>query len=77
MYPEQQIIEVCPLNFLDIDVCSLEEQEMLNVESLTENLLRLNLAFCALTGQPETAGERIALREIFNRRVGSTALIMP
>lgn len=64
LYPERGDIEVCPLNFTDFDLGTLEPSSFLDVERLTANLMRLNLAFCMLTGQPDRAEERIALKSI-------------
>jgi Fe-S-cluster containining protein len=64
IYPNQQEMEVCQLNFTDVDITTIEPQYLLNAESITENLMRLNLAFCILTGEPDRAGERIPLDRV-------------
>jgi hypothetical protein len=64
LYPERGDIEVCPLNFTDFDLGTLESTSFLDAERLTDNLMRLNLAFCMLTGQPDRADERIDLKSI-------------
>lgn len=64
IYPEQQEIEVCQLNFVELDISAIDPQYLLDAESITENLMRLNLAFCLLTGAPDRAGERIPLDHI-------------
>lgn len=64
IYPEKQAIETCPLNFTEIDLRSIEKKFLLDVESITVNLLRVNLAFCFLTQQTETAGDRIPLQRL-------------
>ena len=66
LYPERGDIEVCPLNFTDFDLDTLEPTSFLDAERITDNLMRLNLAFCMLSDQPERAEERIALANILN-----------
>jgi len=66
-YPDQPGIDICPLNFAgDQDVLSVEPCYVLDVETITTNLMRLNLAFCILSQQPEIAGERISLTSILS-----------
>ena len=64
IYPEQEAMEVCQLNFAEIDITTFDPQYLLDAESITENLMRLNLAFCMLTESPDRAGERIPLDQI-------------
>ena len=61
LYPKRGDIEVCPLNFTDFDLNTLEPTSFLDAEQITDNLMRLNLAFCMLTGQAKHAEERITL----------------
>lgn len=63
-YPEQETIEVCPLNFTDFDLGTLDPASFLDAERITDNLMRLNLAFCMLTNQPDRADERIPLQRL-------------
>ena len=63
-YPDGQAIDACPLNFADIDRATIDIQFVLDAERITHNLMRLNLAFCLITQQPEAAGERIPLRAL-------------
>jgi Fe-S-cluster containining protein len=67
-YPEDATLESCPLNFQTIDITSLDPKYLLNASQLTENLMRLNLAFGLITGQPEKSGERIRLTDILQRQ---------
>jgi Fe-S-cluster containining protein len=64
LYPDQEGIDVCPLNFSQYDFASLDPKHLLDAGVITENLMRLNLAFCIMTGQTETANERIPLHSI-------------
>jgi hypothetical protein len=59
-YPDQPGIDICPLN-TELDVASIDQRFLLDAEAITMNLMRLNLAFCMLTQQTETAGERVPL----------------
>ena len=68
MYPDRQNIDACPLNFTDIEFESIDPQYVFNSESITENLIRLNLAFSILTGQIEDAGKRIPLTWLLSDR---------
>lgn len=60
IYPDQPGIDICPLN-TELDVASIDQRFLLDAEAITMNLMRLNLAFCMLTQQTETAGERVPL----------------
>ncbi len=64
LYPEQQNYDVCPLNFPESDLKSLEPQYVLDAEMIATNFMRLNLAFCLLTQSAEAAEERIPLADI-------------
>jgi len=64
VYPDRQALDACPLNFADIDLVGIDKQFLLDAERITHNLMRLNLAFCIITQQPGTAGERIPLRAL-------------
>lgn len=76
LYKERQAIEVCPLNFTNIDLTVLDPQFLLDAEAIADNLMRLNLAFSMLTGTTERAGERVALLRIRrqNLRVSVNAI---
>ena len=61
VYPDRQDIDACPLNFSELDLTSLDPKHLLDTEVITDNLIRLNLAFCIITGQTESAGNRVPL----------------
>ncbi len=61
-HPDCRQPDVCPLNFTSMELTTLDPQWILNAETITGNLMRLNLAFCILIQRPEIAGERIPLR---------------
>ena len=67
LYPELGEIEVCPLNFTELDLSTLDPAYFLDAERITTNLMRLNLAFCMLTGNAEDAGIRVLLQEILKK----------
>ncbi len=56
-------IDCCPLNFA-ANPTAITRQNALDAEMITENLMRLNLAFCMLIGEQALAGERIDLNDI-------------
>ena len=65
-YPDQLEYDVCPLNFAEIDLKSIDERYVLDAELITTNFMRLNLAFCLLTQSADAAEERIPLDDIFH-----------
>jgi Fe-S-cluster containining protein len=65
-YPHQQEYDVCPLNFPETDLQTLDGQYVLDAELITNNFMRLNLAFCMLTQSADTAEERISLADILH-----------
>jgi hypothetical protein len=64
IYPDRSGIDVCPLNFTTLDLRSVDPRFLLDADRLTQNLMRLNLAFSILTHQPDIAGERIPLQQL-------------
>lgn len=55
-------VDCCPLNLPALaGVAELEIDLVLDLDRLTENLMRLNLAFFLLLGQPEMAEARFSL----------------
>jgi hypothetical protein len=67
LYPEQGI-DTCPLNFSEIDLTSIDPKFLLDADRITQNLMRLNLAFCLIMHQPDIAGDRIPLQHIITRQ---------
>jgi len=64
IYPDREEIDTCPLNFTDVDLTSIDKRFLFDVETITENLTRLNLAFCIMTQKKESAGDRIPLHDL-------------
>lgn len=55
-------VDCCPLNLTALAaVAELEMELVLDLDQLTENLMRLNLAFFLVLGRPELAEGRFAL----------------
>ena len=63
-YPDQEELDACPLNFSAFPLDQIEPQYVLHVETITTNLMRLNLALCMIVGNAEFAGERIRLSDL-------------
>lgn len=66
-YPDRTDLDACPLNFANIDLTQIDRQYVLDAENITTNLLRLNLAYALLRGDPDRSGERVPLRTIFEK----------
>lgn len=64
LYPSSGEIEICPLNLTRYDVAALPHDLFCDAERIADNLMRLNLAFCMLTGQQDVAGTRIPLKRL-------------
>lgn len=54
----------CPMNFRERDPETLDPSHVLDSDRVTENLMRLNLAFCRLTGRDNDAGQRVLLSSV-------------
>lgn len=63
-YPDQAERDACPLNFSAFSLDQIEPQYVLSTETVTTNLMRLNLALCMIAGDAEFAGERIRLSDL-------------
>ena len=59
---ENSCIQSCHYNFQGCQ--SSNQSSVLDWESLTMNLMKINMAFCTLAGFPELASERILLSDI-------------
>jgi hypothetical protein len=57
-------IDYCPLNFEDFSTESFKKGYIIDLDQVTENLVRLNLAFCILLGNQELASQRFSLADI-------------
>lgn len=64
---EDSCIQSCPYNFQG---CKNPDQtSILDWESLTINLMKINMAFCTLAGFPELASERFLLSDITSGKI--------
>jgi hypothetical protein len=57
-------IDCCPLNFPDEELQNIDRNIVLDVDVVTDNLMRLNMAFCMLLGEKNLSSERFFLRDI-------------
>jgi Fe-S-cluster containining protein len=60
----------CPFNFTSLDHAAVSDADALDVDSITNNLARLNAAFCMALGDVKKAKERIALRDLTDGKIG-------
>jgi uncharacterized protein len=63
-FSESPSIDVCPLNFTNQPVSSIDKKYVLDAGKIAENLMRLNLAYCMAKGEMDTAGDRIKLSSL-------------
>ena len=62
----------CPFNFTDTDLDTIDPSLVLEIDTVSNNLARLNAAFCLLHGgSVKKAGERIPLRDLASGKVTS------
>jgi uncharacterized protein len=60
------ICQSCPDNFTDRDLEKADKACILDIDRITSNLLRLNVAFCMVIGAQNLAGVRLKLSDIKN-----------
>jgi uncharacterized protein len=60
----------CPYNFTGVDYPRIDPALALDTDAITDNLARLNAAFCILKGDVARAHERVALRDLAGGTVG-------
>lgn len=68
-------IDYCPKNFTDFPPENLKNEHIINIDQLTENLVRLNLAFCILLGSKELASQRFPLSELAGGNIPEILII--
>jgi hypothetical protein len=64
MVPGSNSRDCCPLNFTGKALSFVKGKDILDLPRITENLMRLNLAFCMITGDREMSGRRFDLKNI-------------
>lgn len=57
----------CPYNFSECD-SEIAPEAILDIDRVTENMMKLNYAFCTITDLKHLASERIDLADIANRK---------
>ncbi|MCD4813307.1 hypothetical protein K8S19_06400 [bacterium] len=63
-YPDREGVDVCPLNFRDREWFTIKPESILKAERITENFMRLNMAYCMIAGLPPTNKDRVAIWDI-------------
>lgn len=54
----------CPYNFRDLDLAAIGTTLVLDIETVSDNLARLNAAFCLAQGDVKKASERVLLKQL-------------
>jgi Fe-S-cluster containining protein len=60
----------CPYNFREIDCGSVDTALVLDIEKISDNLARLNAAYCLAHGAIKMTSERIMLRDLAEGSAG-------
>jgi len=60
----------CPFNFTTIDHATIVSADTLDIDRITNNLARLNAAFCMLSGDAKKTIDRVALRDLASGKIG-------
>jgi hypothetical protein len=64
----------CRLNFEGRDLAVLPGAHVLDTAAVTENLMRLNMAFCMAAGRRELASQRFTMAAVLARDVPESIL---
>jgi hypothetical protein len=59
----------CALNFVKRDVRALPKQHVFDSAAITDNLMRLNLAFCMAVGHTELASKRFTMEQVLRAKL--------
>jgi uncharacterized protein len=60
----------CPYNFTRTDLAAVDTTCVLEIDTVSNNLARLNAAFCLLTyGDVRKAGDRVAMRDLAGGKI--------
>ena len=66
----------CPFNFTRVDPDAVDPGVILEIDTVSNNLARLNAAFCIVNGGAvKKAGERIPLRDLASGKVTGESLL--
>ena len=60
----------CPYNFTGIDLKTVDDSFVLDIERVSTNLARLNAAFCMLLGNVKKSADRITMADLADGTVG-------
>jgi Fe-S-cluster containining protein len=60
----------CPFNFTDIDHATIDDAYILDVDTVTTGLAKLNAAFCMLLGDVKKTKERVSLSDLASGKIG-------
>lgn len=64
----------CALNFIKHDVRELPKPNVFDSAAVTDNLMRLNLAFCMAIGRLPLASKRFTLEHVLSRELPKSIL---
>lgn len=62
-------IDCCPMNFPHTDLQDIDPNYTLDLDMITDNLMRLNMAFCILLGDNQLAAGRFTLHDILEDNI--------
>jgi Fe-S-cluster containining protein len=63
------VCPTCALNFIKRDVRLLPKPHVFDSAAVTDNLMRLNLAFCMASGHPALAAKRFTMEQVIFGRL--------
>jgi uncharacterized protein len=61
---KKRFLDCCPKNFITKKHSDIPPKDLFPLDTVNENLMRLNLAFCMLLGKKALAGKRFTLKQI-------------
>ncbi len=65
---QKKIRAACTLNFIGKDLGTVPSQQVFDSNKITDNLMRLNVAFCIEQGTKEFSAKRILLKDLARRK---------
>jgi hypothetical protein len=68
------VCPTCALNFKKHDVRALPKQHVFDSAAITDNLMRLNLAFCMAVGHTALASKRFTMEQVLNGELPKSIL---
>ncbi len=63
------VLPSCDRNFTDVDLAALRPQHVFDTATATNNLLRLNMAFCIAAGLRRISSKRFTLEQVAKGKV--------